>query len=80
MSTQEIRSPIPGTFYTRETPTSDPFVRVGSTVQVGDTVALVEVMKMFNPVQSDVAGTVIEVCVENEDAVDAGDVLFRIEG
>jgi acetyl-CoA carboxylase biotin carboxyl carrier protein len=75
----EVTSPLPGTFYRRESPTSDPFVEVGGTVAAGDTVGLVEVMKMFNPVTADVAGTVTEICVESEDPVDIGDVLIRIE-
>ena len=79
MSTHEITSPLPGTFYRRESPTSDLFVEVGSTVAVGDTVGLVEVMKMFNPVTAEKAGTVTEICVENEDPVDVGDVLVKIE-
>ncbi|WP_018156979.1 acetyl-CoA carboxylase [Demetria terragena] len=79
MSTHDVTSPLPGTFYTRESPTSDPFVSVGDTVAVGDTIGLVEVMKMFNPVTTDVAGTVVEVLVETEDAVDVGDPLVRLE-
>lgn len=79
MSTHEVTSPLPGTFYSRESPTSDPFVQVGSTVAVGDTVGLVEVMKMYNPVTTEVAGTVIEIRLETEDPVDVGDVLVVIE-
>lgn len=75
----EVTAEIPGTFYTRESPSSDPFVTVGGTVSAGDTVGLIEVMKMFNPVVSDVSGKVVEVCVEAEDPVDVGDVLIRIE-
>lgn len=75
----DVTAPLPGTYYARENPSSPPFVEVGSTVAVGDTIGLVEVMKMFNPVPSEVAGTVVEICVEAEDAVDVGDVLVRIE-
>jgi acetyl-CoA carboxylase biotin carboxyl carrier protein len=75
----EITAEIPGTWYTRESPTSDPFVTVGGTVSAGDTVGLIEVMKMFNPVVTEVSGTVVEVCVEAEEPVDVGDVLVRIE-
>ncbi len=77
--THEVTAELPGTFYTRESPTSDPYVSVGATVSEGDTVGLIEVMKMFNPVVSGVSGTVVEVCVESEDSVDVGDVLVRIE-
>lgn len=75
----EITAEIPGTFYTREAPTSPTYVEVGGTVAAGDTVGLIEVMKMFNPVVSVHAGTVVEVCVESEEPVDVGDVLVRIE-
>ncbi|WP_107706307.1 acetyl-CoA carboxylase [Nocardioides allogilvus] len=77
--TVEMTAELPGTFYTRESPGSEPYVSVGATVSVGDTVGLIEVMKMFNPVVSTVAGTVVEVCVEAEDSVDVGDVLLRVE-
>ena len=80
MSTiHDVTSPLPGTFYDRESPASPPFVSVGASVASGDTVGLVEVMKMFNPVTSEVAGTVVEICVESEDAVDVGDVLIKVE-
>lgn len=79
MSTHEVTSPLPGTYYSRESPTSDPFVQVGTKVAAGDTVALVEVMKMFTPVTAEVAGTVTEIRLENEDPVDVGDVIVTIE-
>ena len=75
----EVTSPLPGTFYHRESPASDPFVQIGATVAAGDTVGLVEVMKMFNPVTTEVAGPIVEIRVENEDPVDVGDVLVVIE-
>lgn len=75
----EVTSPLPGTFYRRESPADPPFVEVGATVAAGDTVGLVEVMKMFNPVTTEVAGTVVEIRVENEDPVDVGDVLVVVE-
>lgn len=80
MSTiHDVASPLPGTFYHRESPSSPPFVTVGSQVAVGDTVGLVEVMKMFNPITAEVAGTVVEICVGSEDPVDVGEVLIKIE-
>lgn len=75
----EITAEIPGTYYDKESPDSDPYVQVGGAVEEGQTVALIEVMKMFNPVTSTVSGTVTEILLENEDAVDVGDVLVRIE-
>jgi acetyl-CoA carboxylase biotin carboxyl carrier protein len=76
---REVTAQIPGTFYTRESPTSPAYVSVGGSVSAGDTIGLIEVMKMFNPVVSDYSGTVVEVCLESEDPVDVGDVLIRIE-
>ena len=78
-TTHDVVSPLPGTFYRRESPSSPAFVEVGSSVAAGDTVGLVEVMKMFNPVLSEVAGTVVEICVDSEGPVDVGDVLVRVE-
>lgn len=80
MSTiHEITSPLPGTFYAQESPADPPFVTVGGAVAAGDTIGLVEVMKMFNHVTAEISGTVVEICVENEAGVDAGEVLMRVE-
>lgn len=79
MSTiHEVTSPLPGTFYHRESPSSPPYVTVGSRVVAGDTVGVVEVMKMFNPITADVTGTVIEICVGDEEPVDVGEVLLKV--
>jgi acetyl-CoA carboxylase biotin carboxyl carrier protein len=60
-----VRAPMVGTFYLRPSPDQPPFVEVGKAVQAGDTVCLVEVMKMFNTVKAGVAGTVERVLVDN---------------
>lgn len=75
----DVTAPLPGTFYSRESPTSPPFVSVGASIAAGDTIGLIEVMKMFNPVTSDVGGTVVEICLDAEDGVDVGDTLIRVE-
>ncbi len=75
----EVTSPLPGTFYTRESPTSPPYVSVGDHVAAGGVIGLVEVMKMFNPVTTEHGGIVVEILLEAEDAVDVGDVLVRIQ-
>ncbi|PKW00114.1 biotin-dependent enzyme [Amycolatopsis echigonensis] len=75
----EVTAPIPGIYYAKESPSAPAYVEVGSQVAEGDTVGLIEVMKMFNPVTAGVAGTVVELAVEHEDAVNAGDVLVKIE-
>lgn len=74
-----INSPIVGTFYSAPSPDSPPFVKVGSKVNVGDVLCIIESMKLMNEIESEVAGTVTEICIENSDAVDAGTVLMYIE-
>jgi acetyl-CoA carboxylase biotin carboxyl carrier protein len=75
----EVVSPIPGVFYRRPDPDSDPFVVEGQTIGADDTVCLVEVMKSFHPVQAGAAGTLVEFLVENEDVVEAGQPVAVIE-
>jgi acetyl-CoA carboxylase biotin carboxyl carrier protein len=79
MTIHDVPAPLPGTYYPRESPSSPPFVTVGSAVAVGDQIGLIEVMKMFNPITAEVAGIVVEILVGAEDPVDVGDVLLRIE-
>ncbi|HYH22282.1 MAG TPA: acetyl-CoA carboxylase [Azospirillum sp.] len=76
----EIRSPVPGTFYRRPAPDKPPFKDVGDRVEPGDVVGLIEVMKTFTEVRSDVAGTVLRFEVEDEEPVMAGAVLAELEG
>ncbi|WP_214367802.1 acetyl-CoA carboxylase [Pseudonocardia sp. H11422] len=80
MSRHEVVSPIPGVFYRRPDPDSDAFAAEGQTVGADDTVCLVEVMKSFHQVPAGAAGTVVEFLVENEDVVDAGQVVAIIDG
>jgi acetyl-CoA carboxylase biotin carboxyl carrier protein len=79
MARHEVVSPIPGVFYRRSDPDSDPFAAEGQTVGADDTVCLVEVMKSFHQVPAGAAGTVVEFLVENEDVVDAGQPVAVIE-
>jgi acetyl-CoA carboxylase biotin carboxyl carrier protein len=79
MARHAVVSPIPGTFYRRPDPTSDPFAVEGQTVGVDDTVCLVEVMKNFHPVKAGVAGVVVEFLAENEEIVGAGEAVLLIE-
>ena len=74
----DIRSPIPGVFYRRPSPEADPFVDVGSPVEAGTVVALVEVMKQFFDVPAGVVGTIATVEVPDAEMVDAGQVLFTV--
>jgi len=80
MSQQEIRSPLPGTFYRRPSPDAAPFVEVGGSVKPGDVVGIVEVMKQFNQVEADVGGVVTDILVTDGAPVDPGQVLMRLEG
>jgi len=74
-----VRSPMVGTFYRASSPTAAPFVTVGDDVKVGQTLCVLEAMKLMNELGSDVAGTVREVLVENGAAVEYGQDLFAIE-
>jgi biotin carboxyl carrier protein len=74
-----IRSPLPGTFYRRPNPTSDPYVSEGDEVQTGDVVGLVEIMKSFHEVHSDGTGRIARFLVENEDLVDAGQDIIELD-
>jgi len=75
----EIKSPMVGTFYRAPAPEAPAYAEVGSRVAKGQTLCILEAMKLMNELESDVAGTVREVCVENGEPVEYGQVLFRIE-
>ena len=74
----EIKSPMVGTFYSATNPESKPFVSNGSAVQKGDIVCIVEAMKLFNEIESDISGTIEKICVNNGDAVEFGQALFLV--
>ena len=74
-----ITSPMVGTFYSKPSPTAEPYVEVGSTVKVGDTVCIVEAMKLMNEIESEYAGEVAEVLVKDGEPVEYGTPLFRIK-
>lgn len=73
-----VRSPMVGTFYSAANPESAPFVKVGDTVQVGQTIGLIEAMKMFNQIEADAAGTVLAILVENGQPVEFDQPLVVI--
>ena len=75
----EVLSPMVGTFYRAPAAGADPFVSVGDRVEVGQTLCILEAMKLMNELQSDVAGVVQEIAVENAEPVEYGALLFRIE-
>ncbi len=74
-----VESPMVGTFYRASSPSSKPFAEVGQSVKVGDTLCIIEAMKMLNQIQSDKAGTIQAILVENEQPVEFGQPLFIIE-
>lgn len=76
---KEIKSPIPGTFYRKPAPDQPSFKSEGDAVAEGDTIGLIEVMKTFHEVKSDIAGTVLRFEVEDTDPVMAGQVLVLLD-
>jgi acetyl-CoA carboxylase biotin carboxyl carrier protein len=74
-----VTSPMLGTFYRAEAPGAPPFVDVGARVEPETVVCLIEVMKMMNSVHAGVAGTIVEVCAENAEAVEYGAALFQVQ-
>jgi len=75
---EAIKSPMVGTFYAAPKPGAPVFVEVGSDVKVGDTLCVIEAMKIFNPIQADRAGTIAAVLKQNGDPVEYGETLFII--
>jgi acetyl-CoA carboxylase biotin carboxyl carrier protein len=74
-----LRSPFVGTFYRSPTPDNPPFTDVGQKVSKGQTLCIVEAMKLMNEIEAEVSGTVLEVLVQNGQAVQYHDPLFRIQ-
>jgi acetyl-CoA carboxylase biotin carboxyl carrier protein len=75
----EIKSPTPGTFYAAASPDAEPYVRKGSRVTPETVVGLIEAMKLYNEIQAECAGVIAEILVENRQAVEYGQVLFRVD-
>ena len=73
-----VKSPMVGTFYRSASPGSEPFVEIGSTVKVGDALCIVEAMKLLNEINTEVAGTVKAILVDNGQPVEYGEPLFII--
>ena len=75
----EVRSPIVGTFYRSPSPDKPPFVKVGDIVSAGDVVCIVEAMKLFNEIESEVSGKIVKVVVEDASPVEYDQPLFLID-
>lgn len=78
MAGQVVKAPLVGTFYSASAPDAAPFVQVGDTVAEGQTLGIIEAMKLMNEIESDYAGTVKEILVENGQMVEYGQPLFVI--
>lgn len=74
-----IKSPMIGTFYRSSSPDNPPFVNVGDKVTTGDTVCIVEAMKLFNEIESEVSGTIVKVLLENASPVEYDQPLFLVD-
>ena len=74
-----ITSPFVGTFYRAPSPASEAFINEGDTVSVGQTICIVEAMKLMNEIESEVSGTIVAVLAENGKPVEFGDQLFKVK-
>ncbi len=75
----EVKSPIVGTFYRSSSPDKPPYAKVGDEVEVGDVVCIVEAMKLFNEIESEIAGKVVKVLVEDATPVEYDQALFLVD-
>jgi acetyl-CoA carboxylase biotin carboxyl carrier protein len=79
LAEKTVKAQMPGTFYRRPDPESDPYVEEGDEVSTGDTIGLIEVMKNFNEITVEEDGKISKFLVEDEEAVDAGQDLVELE-
>jgi acetyl-CoA carboxylase biotin carboxyl carrier protein len=76
---KEIRSPMVGTFYKAPEPGAEPYIKVGNRITPGQTVCIIEAMKIMNEIEAEIAGVVREIPVEDSQPVEFGQVLFRVD-
>jgi len=76
---KEIKSPMVGTYYAQPEPGAEPYVRVGSRITTGQTVCIIEAMKIMNEIEAELGGVVREVCVDDASPVEYGQVLYRVD-
>ena len=74
-----ILSPMVGSFYAASSPSAPPFVNVGDTVAAGQVVCIIEAMKLMNEIETDVSGKIVQICVEDGQSVEYGQVLMYVE-
>lgn len=75
----DIKSPMVGTFYAQPEPGAEPYVRVGSRLQPGQTLCIIEAMKIMNPIDAEISGVIREIAVQDAQPVEFGQVLFRVD-
>ena len=75
----DITSPMVGTFYAAPAPDEDPFISVGDRINKGDTVCIIEAMKLMNEIEGEVSGQIMEIAVQNGEPVEFGQVLMRVD-
>lgn len=78
LDTKIVKSPMVGTFYLKPTPNSKPYVEVGETIEKGETLCIIEAMKLMNEIESEFSGKIEEILVKDGDMVEYGTPLFRI--
>ena len=74
-----VKSPIIGTFYRRSSPDQDPFVNIGDKIDVGTVIAIVEAMKLFNEIESEISGTIVKVLIDDMSPVEYDQPLFLVD-
>ena len=74
-----VKSPMVGTFYIKPSPTSNPYVEIGKDVKKGDTLCIIEAMKLMNEIESEFSGKITEILVKDGESVEYGTELFKIE-
>ena len=74
-----IKSPMVGTFYSKSSPTAEPFVKVGDKVKKGQTLCIIEAMKLMNEIEAECDGEIVEICATDDSMVEFGQSLFKIK-
>ena len=77
-NTINITAQMVGTYYNSPSPDAPPFIKVGDKIEKGKVICIIEAMKLFNEIESDISGVVKEICVSNEQAVEFGQILFKL--
>ena len=75
----DVTSPMVGTFYRAPSPEAPPYVEVGAKVAAGDVLCVIEAMKLMNELECEASGRIVEICADNAEPVDYGQLLFRVE-